>query len=607
MHARILALIPLLASSLLCAQSQYAKFTATNIEDAAGNKLLSGTITFVPVNMAGAAIAPQVNGGGRIVPRPIVFTVVSGVPTASYGTTRLVDVTQASPANFCYLTSVHDNDSGETWTLDPCLQPAYNASWCSVASGVTTCNYDNYAPALTPGVPVMAPTLSGGAFTTGAPGSSVACTVSLLNYAPNYQMNCSIPRGYQGIQGLQGQAALMGTERGAYSATTTYAVSDVVAYSGQSYASLLANNIGNEPDTSIGKWGMLANLSNLPQAFAAQSAATPQPGTFSTAALSQSDTTTSSNDTLLTAKSVGNINGLPSGAYGLIGTWKGNQPIDSSFIDVFPIGYNTWKSIFGCEDFASSSGSCLYVGRADTSGNSQNVTFLSEETGSVLGLGTLNSANRHLQWQNHVDQSGGIILRSGLTADQSSELQFASLNGVLQWETRWLPNGALGSEYNIRDALNGNDVLDAYTLGSTNLYGHNGLNLTATSGLAQLSGDTVNLASTKGAINLIPEPTNDLNLHGGSTSGSVWLNAYGTGKIRFNDKVGASTNGILFYSGGATPTIVASVDGAGNAGFYGLTSTYPDGITSPNCIATPNTIQTPCVAYVGTYKTLGTC
>lgn len=68
----------------------------------------------------------------------------------------------------------------------------------------------------------------------------------------------------------------------AWASGTTYGLGTVVAYSGNSYASLVIGNVGNEPDTSPSDWGMLANLSNLPTSFASQSATNPQSGKFST-------------------------------------------------------------------------------------------------------------------------------------------------------------------------------------------------------------------------------------------------------------------------------------------------------------------------------------
>jgi hypothetical protein len=230
---RVLALAGLLCfASIAFGQSQYAQITSNKIADAAGNKLSSGTITFTPVNNAGTPIAPQAVSGGRVVPRPVVFKVIAGVITPSYGTAQLVDVTQAYPANFCYTDTIHDNISGNTWSPDSCVQPAYNASWCSVTGGATTCNFDLYAPTSTPGVTVQAPSLIAGTFTTGAAGSAVSCTVNIAGSAPNYALSCSVPQGIQGVKGDPGvvtcSAGTCGTN-GDYNVAGKMSASTVVA------------------------------------------------------------------------------------------------------------------------------------------------------------------------------------------------------------------------------------------------------------------------------------------------------------------------------------------------------------------------------------------
>jgi hypothetical protein len=118
------------------------------------------------------------------------------------------------------------------------------------------------------------PTFSAESVTTGVTGTRASAANS--GTANTSMLNSAIPKG------IQGQAALLGTERGAYGLSTTSAVEDVVAYGGPSYASLIANNIVHAPDTSIDQWKLLTNLLNLPPAFASQSAANPQAGTFST-------------------------------------------------------------------------------------------------------------------------------------------------------------------------------------------------------------------------------------------------------------------------------------------------------------------------------------
>lgn len=201
MRLRILPILLLLAClPHLFAQSQYVQFVGTNVADLAGNKLQSGTLTVTPVLAPGSTTPaqPHLGTGGHAIGTSIVFTITNGVLAPTYGAGQLADVTQASPANFCYATAIHDNNSGDTWYPDSCMQPAYNATWCSVGAGVTTCNYDNYVPTGTPG------TLQ----TTG-------------------------PAGPAGAAGSPGPAM---TPRGAYSSGATYSTGDLVSFSGKLYA-----------------------------------------------------------------------------------------------------------------------------------------------------------------------------------------------------------------------------------------------------------------------------------------------------------------------------------------------------------------------------------
>jgi len=150
----IVAIATLLVSAKpVAAQSQYALITAANIADLSGNKLAKGTITFTPLYSAFVSAAPHLAGGGRGLPSPITCQIVGG---ATVGTCKLADVTQANPSGFCYADVVHDSNSGNSWALDTCVQPAYNASWCTVTGGVTTCSLDNYVPPGTPGALVVA-------------------------------------------------------------------------------------------------------------------------------------------------------------------------------------------------------------------------------------------------------------------------------------------------------------------------------------------------------------------------------------------------------------------------------------------------------------------
>ena len=83
-------------------------------------------------------------------------------------------------------------------------------------------------------------------------------------------------QGIQGVQGLTGPAGPTGatgavgatgaqgpqgppvTFQGTWSNATTYALGDAVSFNGSSYISLVAGNVGFQPDISNVKWGLLA-------------------------------------------------------------------------------------------------------------------------------------------------------------------------------------------------------------------------------------------------------------------------------------------------------------------------------------------------------------
>ncbi|MDR3723304.1 MAG: hypothetical protein P4K83_02290 [Terracidiphilus sp.] len=136
--------------------SAYVQFVANNISDLSGGKLRSGTITFTPVLRPGSTMgaAPNVGGVARAIPRPVTFKIVTGVVGALYTgqNVQLADVALANYSNFCYRSDVHDDIGGDTWQMDSCLQPTWSATWCTVAAGITTCDYGKSVPTGTPGV-----------------------------------------------------------------------------------------------------------------------------------------------------------------------------------------------------------------------------------------------------------------------------------------------------------------------------------------------------------------------------------------------------------------------------------------------------------------------
>jgi lysophospholipase L1-like esterase len=210
---RALSLLLFLFTPLAFAQSgpvsQYVQFTASKIQDSAGNLMQSGTITFTPQTSSGASIFPTATSGGRIVPSKVQWTIGNGTVTTTFGNLQLVDVSQAFPINFCYVVSIHDNVWGNTYTVDSCMQPSWNAAWCTysaTSTPTTTCNFDNYVSPGAPGVLTVA----------GPPG---------INW------------------------------RGAWSSSNTYALNDGVSFNGSSYISLISGNTSTPGSAS---WSLLA-------------------------------------------------------------------------------------------------------------------------------------------------------------------------------------------------------------------------------------------------------------------------------------------------------------------------------------------------------------
>ena len=203
----IVLFLVILVSIQSHAQSQYVQFTASNLTDAAGTPLQSGTLTLTPITATGAAIAPHLSTGGRAIPAHVVFKVINGAIVPITGSAQLADVSMTNPSGFCYQSILHDNVGGNSWTMDSCLQPAYSATWCSVSNNVTTCNYDNYVPTGTSGALVVA--------------------------------------GPAGI-----------TWQGAWSNSNTYAIGQAVSYNGSSYVSTISANTST-PGTA--GWSLVAS------------------------------------------------------------------------------------------------------------------------------------------------------------------------------------------------------------------------------------------------------------------------------------------------------------------------------------------------------------
>jgi hypothetical protein len=275
----VLFVLPAFASTPL----GYVTVSASNVQDSAGILLANGTISFTPVNNSGAPISYRVNGKGQAITTPVSTLVTNGAFSI-----QLADTAQTAPDNVCYAVTIWNKTTGKQilGTGYGCVQPAGSGvavtssnAWCTAATPTVggICNFDNYTPNLAALVTVQtgpvspAPNIASGSATGLVNRQSPTVTVTGTN--PNYTLNVGIPAG---------PSVPVGAPQGAYSSTTTYTNGQVVTFNGQSYISLAPSNLGNEPDTSPTLWGPLTSLSNLPAAFASQSAAGPEPGTFST-------------------------------------------------------------------------------------------------------------------------------------------------------------------------------------------------------------------------------------------------------------------------------------------------------------------------------------
>jgi hypothetical protein len=214
MRTRLFIALLLLLPAALYAQTQtYATITASGIKDEGGNLLSSGELCFLPVSQTtGLPMNYTVVGDGQRSRAAVCSPIANGVVTPFQLTNTLI----TWPSNACYRVTVTDitgapvigSTSATAKTGYQCVQ--MSSSWCSVPSGVYTCNWDQYAPDMSAQVTVAAPTLTGGTWATGAPGSNVACTVNVAGAAPNYQLSCSIPQGAIGPQGPTGATGAQG-------------------------------------------------------------------------------------------------------------------------------------------------------------------------------------------------------------------------------------------------------------------------------------------------------------------------------------------------------------------------------------------------------------
>lgn len=138
-----------IAVAMFCAcglslAAQTLSVTGSQIVDSTGNPVASATITFAPVDRSGNPISYRMGGKGQTVTTAVSATVTNG----SFSIT-LPDVAHTNPLNVCFAVVATDNLSGLSLLGRGynCVQPSSTiTSWCNS----TSCNFDNYVPAIGP-------------------------------------------------------------------------------------------------------------------------------------------------------------------------------------------------------------------------------------------------------------------------------------------------------------------------------------------------------------------------------------------------------------------------------------------------------------------------
>src|SRR5438270_11730723 len=85
--------------------ANYTSVIASNICDAAGNKLASGNVSFQATDAANQPLNFQVGGGGQVVTTPATATITAGVIAGGF---QVADSANTSPAGILYRITIAD-------------------------------------------------------------------------------------------------------------------------------------------------------------------------------------------------------------------------------------------------------------------------------------------------------------------------------------------------------------------------------------------------------------------------------------------------------------------------------------------------------------------
>jgi hypothetical protein len=132
-------------SAAFAAPAGYTTIMATNVVDAGGNPLASGTATFQVVDGGGHPMSVQLGGYGQVHTAPVSVAVLNGAFTA-----QVVDVSQTSPSFPCVSMNIVDNSTGVSVLSYNCIQP----------TGATY-DLDMFSVSTTPVLPMAGDTFTG--------------------------------------------------------------------------------------------------------------------------------------------------------------------------------------------------------------------------------------------------------------------------------------------------------------------------------------------------------------------------------------------------------------------------------------------------------------
>lgn len=124
-----------LATAIPAVAQNWTTISASNITDAAGNKLATGQICFLATDQNNVPINFAIGGGGQVLKRPVCAAVTNGAIAAGF---EVPNPANTSPAGVLYHVYVRDTSTGQI-VIDYELVSFTSTSW----------NLDNYQPSST--------------------------------------------------------------------------------------------------------------------------------------------------------------------------------------------------------------------------------------------------------------------------------------------------------------------------------------------------------------------------------------------------------------------------------------------------------------------------